>query len=165
MRRLLPALVAAPLLAGCGLGGPPEVTFGVAGTETTAGPARYCDIALTTCDDDATAVVRIDVPPNTPLRVAVPGEVAQTPWHVVFRYRSAAGEQVDGRSPVFAPGARGEYVLELPAPTDVLLTAQVQQFGPPPQATAAGEVEFPVRASWVLTTPTLDAAPNTAPNF
>ena len=161
-RRLLPllavTLLAVPLLAGCGLGGPPEVTFEVAGTEISTGPAKYCDLSLTTCDDDATAPVRIDVPAGTPLRVGVPGDVAEAPWHVVFRYRNAAGEQVGGRSPIFAPDARSEYVLELPQPTDLLLTAEVQQFGPPPQTAESGEITFPVRASWVLTTPALDAA-------
>ena len=74
----------------------------------------------------------------------------------MFRYRSASGEQVDGRTPVFAPDERSDYLLELPATTDQLLTAQVQQFGPPPQPDPDGEVEFPIRASWVLTTPALD---------
>lgn len=160
MRRLPPALAAlatATLLAGCGLGGPPEVTFEVGGTGISAGPAQYCEVDGTSCDEDATAPVRVDVPPGTPLRLAVPGDVAEAPWHVVFRYRSATGETVDGRSPVFPPDSRSEYVLELPQPTDQLLTAQVQQFGPPPQATESGEIEFPVRASWVLVTPALDA--------
>lgn len=159
LRRVLPVTAGVLLLGGCGLGGPPEVTFDVAGTELTTGPAQYCDIALTTCDDDATAPVRLDVPPGTPVRIEVPGDIAETPWHVVFRYRTTTGEQVEGRSPLFPPGQRTEYVLGLPAPTDQLLTAQVQQFGPPPQTAASGEVEFPVRASWVLTTPALDTAP------
>lgn len=146
------------LLAGCGLGGPPEVTFGVGGDEVTVGPAQYCDLALTECDNDATAPVRMEVPPGTAVRVEVPGDVADSPWHVVFRYRSANGEQVDGRTPVFAPHQRSEYVLQLPEPTDQLLTAQVQQFGPPPETAPSGEIEFPVRASWVLTTPADEGA-------
>jgi hypothetical protein len=149
-------LLAALTLPACGLAGPPEVTFGVGAQESTVGPARYCDLQLTECDDDATAPVRMEVPPGTPVRVEVPGEIAETPWHVVFRYRSASGEQVDGRTPVFAPDERSDYLLELPAATDQLLTAQVQQFGPPPQPDSDGEVEFPIRASWVLTTPALD---------
>lgn len=156
MRRLLAVAVALLLLAGCGVGGRPEVAFDAAGTEVDVRPAQYCDEAFTTCDDDATAPVILDVPPGTPLRVEVPGDVADTPWHVVFRYRTTTGEQVDARSPVFTPGARTEYVLELPAPTDQLLTAQVQQFGPPPETNpATGEPEFPIRASWVLVTPAL----------
>lgn len=156
LHRLLPAAAVVALLGGCGLGGPPEVTFDVAGTAVTVGPAQYCDIALTTCDDDATAPLRLDVAPGTPVGIDVPDDIAKTPWHVVFGYRTAAGERIDGRSPLFPPGARSDYVLQLPATTDQLLTAQVQQFGPPPQTTAGGEVEFPIRASWVLTTPALD---------
>jgi len=158
VHRLLLAVAALLLLGGCGAGARPEVLFAAAGTEAPARPAQYCDEALTICDDDATAPVELDVPPGTTLRIEVPDDVADTPWHVVFRYRTAAGEQVDGRSPVFAPGARTEYVLVLPAATDQLLTAQVQQFGPPPQANpSTGEAEFPIRASWVLVTPALDA--------
>jgi hypothetical protein len=156
-RRLASVLAATLLLAGCGLGGKPEVTFGVGEQEIDAGPAQYCDLALTACDEDATAPVRLEVPPGAPVRVEVPDDVAESPWHVVFRYRSATGEQVDGRTPVFPPGGRSDYVLELPAPTDRLLTAQVQQFGPAPQTAPTGEITFPVRASWVLTTPALDA--------
>lgn len=159
----LPVAVAASLLlagvlAGCGIGEPPEVVFTVAGTELTAHPARYCDEALTDCDVDDTAPVRVDVPAGAPLGIEVDDDIARTPWHVVFRYRTPAGENVDERSGVFAPGTRTEYTLTLPEAGDTLLTAEVQQFGPPPQAGQNGEVEFPIRASWVLVTPALDAA-------
>lgn len=158
MRLLVAALAALLILAGCGLGDRPEVVFTVAGSELPAPPAKYCDEALTSCDDDATAPVRVEVPPGTPLGVAVPDDVASTPWAVVFRYRTAAGELVDARSPVFPPGARTAYVLELPNTTDTLLTAEVQQFAPTVQADPSGGVEFPIRASWVLVTPALDTA-------
>ena len=63
------------------------------------------------------------------------------------------GAQTDGRSPVFAPNAQSDYTLQLPDPADRLVGAQVQQFGPPPQADPeTGEIEFPIRASWVLNT-------------
>lgn len=160
LRRLLPAVAAALVVGGCGFGGPPRVTFDVAGEEVTVGPAQYCDLALTTCDDDDTAPARLEVPPGTAVRIEVPGAVAETPWHVVFRYRTAIAEQVDGRSPLFPPGQRTEYVLHLPTPTDQLLTAQVQQFGPPPQPNpTTGELDFPTRATWVLTTPANALAP------
>ena len=89
---------------------------------------------------------------GTPLRVAVPDGVAEAPWHVVFSYRNAAGEQVDARSPLFPAKQQHDYTLTLPEPADRLVTAQVQQFGPAPQINEdTGEVEFPVRGSWVLT--------------
>lgn len=152
LRRTALALVAALPLAGCG-GGPPEVVFTAEGTSVPARPAQYCDLQLTECNDDPTAPVVLAVPPGTPLRVEVSGEIAEAPWHVAFSYINAAGAQVDARSALFRPDERTEYVLELPAPGDRLRTAQVQQFGPAPQTDAAtGEVQFPVRGTWVLTT-------------
>ena len=82
----------------------------------------------------------------------MPDEISSTPWQVVFTYRSANGSQTDGRSPVLTPDQHPDYTLQLPAATDALVTAEVQQYGPPPQAnTETGEIEFPIRASWVLT--------------
>jgi len=141
------------LAAGCGgADGPPQVDF-IAGTASIqTGPTQYCDLQMTDCRNDATAPVTLPVPPGTALQVQVPDEIADTPWQVVFTYRDAAGAQADGRSPVFAATERHDYALQLPTPTDRLLTAQVQQYGPPPQANAdTGEIEFPIRASWVLT--------------
>jgi len=149
-------LLAAVLLlaAGCGAD-PPQVTFTAAGTTVTARPAQYCDLKLADCSADATAPVQLAVPPGTPLQVAVPDDVSQAPWHVVFSYRDAGGQQVDARSPVLA-NKQHDYTLTLPEAADRLITAQVQQFGPAPQINEqTGEVEFPVRGSWVLnTTPT-----------
>ena len=146
-------LVAAALLlaAGCSAD-PPQVTFTAAGTSVTARPAQYCDLKLTDCTDDGAAAVQLTVPAGTPLQVAVPDEVAQAPWHVVFSYRDGTGQQVDARSPVLTT-KQHDFTLTLPEPADRLITAQVQQFGPAPQINQqSGEVEFPVRGSWVLNT-------------
>jgi hypothetical protein len=132
---------------------PPQVTFAAGQASVVARPAQYCDLKLTDCTGDPAAPVVLTVPVGTPLKVTVPHEIAATPWQVVFSYRDAGGAQTDGRSPVFAPNAQSDYTLELPAPEDRLVGAQVQQFGPPPQANAeTGEIEFPIRASWVLST-------------
>ena len=72
---------------------------------------------------------------------------------MVFSYRDAAGAQIDERSPRVPRGRSSATTTpwQLPAPTDRLLTAQVQQYGPPPQPNPeTGEIEFPIRASWVL---------------
>jgi hypothetical protein len=152
VRRRLALAAVALLAAGCGSDTPPEVTFTAADVSVTARPAQYCDLKLTECSDDAAALVRLAVPAGTPLRVAVPDDVAEAPWHVVFSYRNEGGEQVDARSPLFAAEQQHEYTLTLPAPADRLVTAQVQQFGPAPQINEdTGEIEFPVRGSWVLT--------------
>lgn len=158
--RLLPVLIAAlaaapaALAAGCGNDAPPEVTFAAGPTAVVARPTQYCDLQFTDCRNDAAAPVELPVPAGTALQVSVPDEISGTPWQVVFTYRDATGP-ADGRSPVFGVDERSDYSLELPAPSDRLLSAQVQQYGPPPQANAeTGEVEFPIRASWVLTTTT-----------
>jgi hypothetical protein len=152
LHRLFPVAAVLLLMAACGTDAPPQVTFAAGEASVVARPTQYCDIDLADCAGDAAAPVELAVPPGTPLQVTVPDEIAQTPWQVVFSYRDANGAQADGRSPVFAPEERSLYALELAAPADRLLTAQVQQYGPPPQANPdTGEIDFPIRASWVLT--------------
>jgi hypothetical protein len=153
-RRAFPILLAcSALLAGCGSDDPPQVSFDVAGQTRTAAPTQWCDLNLANCTGDATAEVHLPVPVGTPVQVGVPADVSTAPWHVVFSYRGTDGQEVDGRSPVFAPNAQQGYTLVLPDAGDQLLTAQVQQFGPAPTTDpATGEVQFPVRGSWVLVT-------------
>ncbi|HWM56584.1 MAG TPA: DUF2771 family protein [Pseudonocardia sp.] len=155
MTRPTAVVLLALLLAGCGgeSGEPPRVTFGAGSQSVVAGPTQYCNLEFTDCRNDAAAPVELPVPPGTALQVQVPEDIAETPWQVVFTYRDAAGAQADGRSAVFAAGERSEYPLQLPTAADRLLTAQVQQYGPPPEANPeTGEIEFPIRASWVLRT-------------
>lgn len=148
VRRLVPLSVLVVLAAGCA-GGPPEVTFTAAGTSATAGPTQYCDDEFVTCQNFPEAPVDLPVPPGSPLEVAVPAAVAETPWQVVFTYRTGAGESVDERSEVQVD--TDSYTLQL-APDARLLVAEVQQYGPAPQVDpASGELSFPIRASWVLT--------------
>lgn len=153
IRRLLPVLLVALLgTAGCGTD-PPQVTFTAGQASAQARPAQFCaDMDLSECVGDPTAPVELPVPPGTPLQITVPPEIAETPWQVVYTFRDASGAQLDERSAVFAPDERSLYTVELPAPTDRLLQAQVQQYGPPPEVNPeTGEVEFPTGASWVLT--------------
>lgn len=152
MRRLLPLAAAVLVVAGCGADdAAPTVDFRAAATAVTAGPTQYCDLEFTDCRNDDAAPVRLEVPPGTPVQVNVPEEIAETPWHVVYIYRDAGGEQREDTSGVFGPGTRDTHRLELPTSEDRLLTAQVQQFGPPPQADPdTGDIEFPIRGSWVL---------------
>jgi Protein of unknown function (DUF2771) len=150
-RRLPAVLTVALLAAGCGSDGPPRVSFEAGTSSVQAGPAQYCNLEFTDCRNDAAAPVELPVPPGTPLQIEVPGDIADTPWQIVFTYRDATGALADGRSPVFPPTERSDYTLQLPTPADRLLTAQVQQYGPPPQANPdTGEIEFPIRASWVV---------------
>lgn len=148
---LLPFLGAGLLLAGCAGSPSPQVTFRAGTASVMARPTQFCDLQLQNCRSDGSAFVQLVVPTGMALAVAVPQEVASAPWQVVFTYRSADGTRTDGRSPVLAPDRHPDYTLVLPAATDRLITAQVQQYGPAPQTdTTTGEVEFPIRASWVL---------------
>jgi uncharacterized protein DUF2771 len=154
VRRVVLLCALAALVVGCGGGGaPPEVTFAAGAASVVAKPTQYCDVKLQDCRSDANAPVRLAVPAGTALKVTVPEEISSTPWQVVFTYRSANGGRTDGRSPVLTPDRHPDYTLQLPAATDALVTAEVQQYGPPPQANAdTGELEFPIRATWVLNT-------------
>lgn len=145
-------MVAASVLAGCGTSAPPTVTFDVAGNSLTAAPTQFCDNRLENCTGDANARLTAQLPPNTPVRIAVPEDVSAAPWQVVFSYLGPDGRtRTEGRSPVATPGQRTDYTLTLPDPRDRLLTAQVQLFGPAPtQDPATGQIAFPVRATWVL---------------
>lgn len=158
MRRPL-LLLALPLLAtitACGSSAPesPEVTFAASGQTVTARPTQYCNIEFTDCRNDAEAPVSLQVPAGTPVQVTVPPEISSTPWLIVFTTVSVDGARTDGRTPLFTPAAPTDrYELTLPQPTDRLLTAQVQQLGAPPEANGEGAgIDFPVRATWVLTT-------------
>jgi len=72
VRRLVLLCASAALLAGCGSGAPPEVTFAAGAASVVAKPTQYCDLKLQDCQSDANAPVRLAVPAGTPLRVSVP---------------------------------------------------------------------------------------------
>jgi hypothetical protein len=147
---LFATLVTVLLLAACSTPEPPTVTFAAGARSVVAAPTQYCEIDLSTCADPGSPA-ELPVPAGTPLQITVPAEVAGAPWHVVFSYRDDSGRQIDERSGLFRPDERTLYTLELPTPTARLLEAQVQQFGPPPEVDEeTQEIEFPIRASWVL---------------
>ncbi|WP_214406599.1 DUF2771 family protein [Pseudonocardia lacus] len=148
----LTAALAVGLLATACSAQPPQVTFAAGTASVAAGPTQFCEIDLSECADPGTPV-ELAVPVGTALRITVPDEVAEAPWHVVFSYRDDAGQQVDERSRLFPPGSSPDYTLELPTPAAQLLEAQVQQFGPAPQMDPdTQEIQFPIRASWVVRT-------------
>jgi len=153
VRRALPLLVLALLLTACGsTPALPQVTFSASGKTVTARPTQHCNAEFTDCQNDPEAPVSLQVPAGTPVQIAVPPEVASAPWLVVFTTVAVDGTRTDGRTALFTPGT-GSYELTLPQPTDRLITAQVQQLGAPPQADKqTGEIQFPARATWVLTT-------------
>lgn len=144
---LLPAALATFVLVGCGSAPDREVTFSAEGRSVTTGPIRDCDVDLTECANNDSAIAVLAVPADRPVHISVPDSVAQTPWQVVFRYHKN-GEQVGGRSAVFTPGARHDYTLQVPD-SGTLEALEVQQYGAPELVN--GEPDFRIRAAWVLT--------------
>lgn len=142
---------AALVLAGCG-GEAPTVTFDVGGTSLTAAPTQFCDTSLQNCQDAPNARVTARVPPGTEVRITVPEEVSSAPWQVAYAFtRGTDPTPVQQRSAIAAPDTRTDFTLSLPEPGDRLVTAQVQVFGAPPSIDPEStDIQFPVRATWVL---------------
>ncbi|WP_197519852.1 DUF2771 family protein [Pseudonocardia sp. HH130630-07] len=142
---------AAFLLAGCG-GAAPNVVFDVGGTALTAAPTQFCDNRMESCEDDPNARVTTAVPPGAPIRITVPEEVSSGPWQVSYAFaRDGEPAPLQQRSEIAPAGERTEFTLELPRPDDRLVTAQVQLFGPAPSIDPQSQqLQFPVRATWVL---------------
>nr|WP_246330565.1 DUF2771 family protein [Saccharopolyspora hordei] len=138
------------LVAGCAAPSEPQVTFYSHGRSVQVAPAQYCDPTGEDCTTSPDAVRDLRVPPRAPLQVSVPGEVAETPWQVVFLYRGVNGEELDGRSPVFAPGERHAYTLQLPPDGAHLEHVEVQQFSAVLTQGVDGGVDFGIGGSWVL---------------
>lgn len=144
------ATVAAALVTACaGEQPPPTVTFAAAGSSVTAKPTQRCDVHVTNCTADPAAAVVLRVPPGQPIEISVPREISETPWLVVFGYRTKGGEHVNARSDVFASNERQAYSLALPAADDQLETVEVQQLGGKLIQGQEG-VDFPTRGTWVL---------------
>ncbi len=130
MRRVLTAVLAcaAAVLAGCGAPPPPEVTFFADGDTVRARPQLLCEIGAEECLQDEAAEVSLRIRPGRPVQVSVPAEVSDGLWGVVFSYVDRDGNRVDASSRVFTPGSKQlAYTLELPADSDRLLLAAVQQ--------------------------------------
>ncbi len=147
---VLAGLVLAAVTACSGSDELPEVTFEVDDASVVARPTQHCDVAVQDCTADPGAAVVLRVTPGQPLRISVPDAIGETPWLVVFGYRTSAGEKVNARSDLFAgDGERTEYTLTLPAADDQLETVEVQQIS---GTFIPGEdgVDFPTRATWVL---------------
>lgn len=129
---------------------PGAVTFASGGRSVSAEPTSYCDLQVTDCRNEPTAVVTLPLPPGSAVDLTVPDPVLATPWQVAFTYVDERGAQQRGRSQVFAPRARGQFTLALPDPRWRLQRVEVQQFGARETVTAQGSL-FSTRSTWVLT--------------
>jgi uncharacterized protein DUF2771 len=154
VRKLL--VVVLLVLAGCSSNEPapavpqPKVDFMIAGKKTTAKPFLYCDVKVEDCRRDNAAMLKLPVPPDTPVTVTVPKEVAETPWSVVIQYVTATGEQ---KAPVtvatFSPGKETTFEALPPDAGAQLQTVEVKQAG---GVMIEGETgpEPVTRAAWSL---------------
>jgi hypothetical protein len=150
-KRLVPlVLVGAGVLASaCSAPPLPQVTFFSVNRTAVTGPSEYCDFQVKKCDADAAAGATLAVPPNKPLQISVPSEIADAAWQVAFKYK-LNGQEQQGRSAVFAKGERLAYTLELPGAAQ-LETAEVQRFaGVLTLDPNTGEPQFVIGATWVL---------------
>ncbi len=143
------AAVVVALVLTSGPDSPGPVTFVAGGQSRTAEPTVYCDVRVTDCENEPTAVVALPLPPGTALDVTVPDAVSTTPWQVAFAYVDEAGAQQSGRSQIFAPGAATTFRLALPDPRWRLQRVEVQQFGASETVTPQGSL-FSTRSTWVL---------------
>ncbi|MCD2191189.1 DUF2771 family protein [Actinomycetospora soli] len=144
------AAVVTVLVVTSGPDDPGDVTFTANGISVPASPTVYCDLMVTDCETDPTAVASLPLPPGVAVDLTVPDAVLPTPWQVAFVYLDENGAEQSGRSQVFAPNARSSFRLVLPDPRWRLQRVEVQQFGASQTVTAQGDL-FSTRSTWVLT--------------
>jgi hypothetical protein len=118
------AAVVVVLVVTSGPDSPGTVTFAAGGQSRAADPTVYCDLRVTDCENEPTAVVALPLPPGTALDVTVPDAVRATPWQVAFAYVDETGAQQSGRSQIFAPGAAGGSAAEEGQPSSSRATAR-----------------------------------------
>ena len=146
-------IAAALLVAGCSDSAPPkpEVKFTVDGQSISARPFLYCDVMVTKCDRDNAAQAKLTVPPGKQVVVAVPKDVAESPWSVVIEYKTAAGEQKDPETvATFVPNERTDYTVQLPNAGDQLQTVEVKQASAKQDPNATSDIQLLARAVWSL---------------
>ncbi|MEJ2867421.1 DUF2771 family protein [Actinomycetospora sp. OC33-EN08] len=143
------AAVVTVLVLTSGPDDPGDVTFTAAGVAVDAEPTVYCDLLVTDCETDPSAVATLPLPAGVAVDLTVPDAVLATPWQVAFTYLDENGAQQSGRSQVFAPNARPSFRLELPDTRWRLERVEVQQFGASEVQTPQGSL-FSTRSTWVL---------------
>lgn len=151
--RLALLIAAALLVAGCSDSAPPkpEVKFTVDGRSISARPFLYCDVMVTKCDRDNAAQAKLTVPPGKQVVIAVPKDVAESPWSVVIEYKTAAGEQKDPETvATFVPNERSDYTIQLPTAGDQLQTVEVKQASAKQDPAATSDIGLLARAVWSL---------------
>nr|WP_207631112.1 DUF2771 family protein [Actinopolyspora sp. BKK1] len=140
------------LLTGCGAAKQdrPQVTFYAHGESVRVAPVRYCEPLAQECAEPRPDEVRhLTVPADSTMQISVSEEIQTAPWQVVFSYRTASGEQRQGRSEVFSPKERFAYTLDLSEPGARLEQVEVQRY----TAVLVDDLEsrqFVIGGTWVL---------------
>lgn len=138
----------------------PNITFYSSGSSIAVAPIQYCDVNEDHCQADGDAVRSLAVDSGEPVQISAPAQVADTPWQVAARYRDPGGTQYVTCSPLFRPRARFAYTVHLPRAGDQLLLVEVYQASAVIEETPNGDVETPVRGTWVLTANSRGASTN-----
>lgn len=162
VRRVLLVLLAVGGLVGlsaCSVPNP-NITFFSSGTTVTAAPIQYCDVEEQHCQADGKAPVRLTVVPGQPVQVSAPAPVASTPWQVAARFRDSAGSDYVSCSPLFVAGKQFAWTVHAPHAGDQLVLIEVYQASATLVQLANGDLETPVRGTWVLTAETVGSPVN-----
>jgi hypothetical protein len=145
VRRLVIASLAAVVLAGCSAPPPPEVTFFAAGTTIRLSPSPACDPQTQECQPTGD----LAIPGGKLLNISVPSQIAESPWVVVFRFRTADGTEQKARTAIFKSGERYAYTLTPPTAGDQLTHVEVQRIAGISADPAQG-INVVTDASWAL---------------
>lgn len=157
MRRVLFALLTAGgllLLSACSSSAPApdlNMTFAAAGKTVTAAPIQYCDVHEENCKADGKAPVSLTVAAGQPITVSAPKEIAQTPWQVAARFTDTKGSQYVSCSPLFAAGHQSVYTVRAAHAADRLVLIEVYQSSAVLVREPNGDIDTPIRGTWVLT--------------
>lgn len=129
----------------------PRISFFADGTTVSAMPIQYCDIQEQNCRANGGAPVSLAVRDDRPVQISAPAEVARSPWQVAARYRGRDGGEFVACSPLFAAGSRFAYTVNSPRSGAALVLIEVYQASGTLIETPDGEVQTPIRGTWVLT--------------
>lgn len=101
--RTVLAVSLAALAAGCTQQSP-ELTLYADGQSVEVPASRYCDVLVSHCQAPAKSQVTMPIRPGRPAQVAIPGDVADTPWLITVQSVDAGGKPEAPVQKLFKPG-------------------------------------------------------------
>jgi ABC-type Fe3+-hydroxamate transport system substrate-binding protein len=129
----------------------PSITFAAAGRTVVAAPIQYCDVHEENCKANGKAPVSLTVASGQPVTVSAPKQIAQTPWQVAARFADTSGSQYVACSPLFAAGHQSVYTVRAAHQADRLVLIEVYQSSAVLVQEPNGDIDTPIRGTWVLT--------------